>query len=192
MYVADKRNKVEPLTEIEKAMAEKYHNCIYTFLYKYHYSIEEFYDIAAIGFLKGVQKYCRRTDLQEQYSVATICIYEMKTAVAHHLDAMNTLKRKPADGIVSLDAEYAKDDKNEGHNILANCIGANSFEDDVLDNEVVTEILNSLSERQRQIAAMKLQGYTYNEIHSHLSISISTIYNELKEIKGILKERCGY
>lgn len=191
MCTKNKKNKLEPLTEIEKAMAEKHHNYIYSFLHKYHYSIEEFYDIVAIGFLKGIQKYCKRTDLQEQYSVTTICMYEMKTAVGHHLDAMNTLKRKPTGGIVSLDAEYSKDDNNEGNGAFANCIGINSFEDDVLCNEVVIEILNSLSDRQRQIVTMKLNGYNHTEIHLHLNICMATISKEFKEIKSVLKERCG-
>lgn len=188
MYYVDKRDKLEPLTEIEKATAEQYHNWIYVFLHEHQYSIEDFYDIAAIGYLKGIQKYMRTPELHTKCSMATVCIYRMKAEIQHHQNKMNTLKRKPANGIISLDANYSKHDSDM---TLADCIGTTPFEDDVLDNEVVSEILNSLSESQRQIIAMKLNGYTHNEIHLHLNISMGNVTKELKEIKNILTDRCG-
>ncbi len=118
-------------------------------------------------------------------------MYKMKNAVSIHFRALNALKRKPTGGFVSLDAEYGSDDSNKEGNTLKDCIGIDSFEDDVLDNEMVTEILNGLSERQRQIAAMKLNGYNHTEIRSHLHICKETFRKELQEIKSILTERCG-
>lgn len=192
MCYVDKREKLEPLTEIEKAVAEQYHECVYMFLRMNHYPIEEFYDIVIIGFLKGVQKYCRTPKLQEKYAVSTICMYKMKNAVSKHFEALNALKRKPTGGFVSLDAEYGSDNSNKEGNTLKDCIGIDSFEDDVLDNEMITEILNSLSERQCQIVTMKLNGYNQAEIRSHLHICNATLSKELKEIKSALRERCGF
>lgn len=191
MCTINKREKLEPLTEIEKAVAEQYHECVYMFLRMNHYPIEEFYDIVIIGFLKGIQKYCRTPELQEKYAVSTICMYKMKNAVSIHFRALNTLKRKPTGGFVSLDAEYGSDNSSKEGNTLKDCIGIDSFEDDVLDNEMITEILNSLSERQCQIVTMKLNGYNQAEIRSHLHICKATLSKELQEIKSILRDRCG-
>lgn len=189
MSYVKKNEKLEPLSEIEKAMAEKYHNIVYSFLHKNNYSVEECYDIVVIGYLKGIQKYCRRTDLQELYSVVTMCEYRMRTAMFNHFRAMRTSKRKPTGAIISLDAEYGND--GEKQSALENCIGENSFEDDVIADEAVSEILNSLSERQRQIVILKLNGYTHNEICLQLHVGRSAVSEEMKNIKIALSERCG-
>lgn len=191
MCTKNKREKLEPLTEIEKALAEQYHECVYMFLRMNHYPIEEFYDIAIIGFLKGVQKYCRTPELQEKYAVSTICMYKMKNAVSIHFRGQNALKRKPVGGFVSLDAEYDNVNSSRKGNTLKDCIGIDSFEDDIFYNEMVTEFLNSLSERQHQIVTMRLNGYTHAEIGSHMNVCSRTINRELKKIRNILTERCG-
>ena len=76
-------------------------------------------------------------------------------------------------------------------NTLKDCIGIDSFEDDIFYNEMVTEFLNSLSERQHQIVTMRLNGYTHAEIGSHMNVCSRTINRELKKIRNILTERCG-
>ena len=54
-----KNNKLQPLSEIEKHLAEENHDLVYSFLHRHEYSIEEFYNIAIFGLLKGIQNYCR-------------------------------------------------------------------------------------------------------------------------------------
>ena len=61
------RYRLEKLTEEEKKLAEENHNLVYAYLHTYGYSVETYYNIVIFGYLKGIQVYCRRVDLQKKY-----------------------------------------------------------------------------------------------------------------------------
>lgn len=54
--------KLKPLTTEEKEMAANNHNIVYAFLYQHGYSIDNFYGVAVMGFLKGIQVYLNIPD----------------------------------------------------------------------------------------------------------------------------------
>ena len=49
------------LNESQKQLVEEHHNLIYSFLHKYHYDIEEWYDLAAIGLCKAAYYFKENT-----------------------------------------------------------------------------------------------------------------------------------
>ena len=57
--------------------------------------------------------------------------------------------------------------------------------------EQMTEMLGSLSDTQRKIAELKIDGYSSKEIYSTLVIKPSTYYVEVNRIKKILTEMIG-
>lgn len=160
------KHKLQPLTETEKKFAEDSHNLVYKFLHRYNYSIEEYYNIAIFGFLKAVQVYHRREDLQGKYDFPFIAWQYMKSEIGNHVRTENSQRRKPTETIISLDAEYA-----EKENIY-NVVGGKSAEDDVLDKELLDDIMENLSDLQRAIVQLKISCYSNKETLdcSHLLI----------------------
>lgn len=178
-------NKLQPLSDMEKRQAEENHNLVYSFLHRHGYSIEEFYNIAIFGYLKGIQIYNRRDDLRKKYQFAFICKQYMKAEIKDHFRVQNAQKRKPMETILSLDAEYAETDN------LYNCVSGKSVEDELLESELLEEVLENLSKVQRDILKMKLEGYSNKEVYISLEIPSSTYYVELDRIKVVFKRLVG-
>ena len=170
------RHMIQPFTEQERKFAEENHNFIYGFLRKHGYSIEEFYNIAVFGYLKAVQVYHRKEKLNGNYNFSSIADKYMRAEISNHFKSESRKKRKPAGTIVSLD-----DDGMEN-----NCVGGKSAEAEILDKETVKELLDKLTEVQRKIAELKMDGYSNREVYLFLEIKPSTYYKELQRIKTTL------
>lgn len=180
--------KLEPMTDFERKFATENHNLVYGFLHRYGYSLEDYYDVAIFGFLKAVQIYNRREDLRNKYDFPFISWQYMRSEIGNYSRMEGAKKRKPSEVVISLDAEYSETEN------LYNCIGAaggKSPESEVLATERVTELLSSLSDKQRKIVEMKVDGYNSKEIFSALGMKSSTYYVEVKRIKKVLAEMIG-
>lgn len=179
------KNTLQPLTEMEKRMAEENHNLVYSFLHRHRYSIEEFYNVVIFGYLHGIQTYNRREDLREKYQLAFICERYMSVAIGNYFRKENAQKRKPMEITVSLDVNYAETDN------FYNLVGGKSVEDEVLELKQVDEMMENFSEVQRDILKLKLEGFDNKEVYSLLEISSSTFYKEMNRIKTIMDKLVG-
>lgn len=177
--------KLEPLTDFERKFATENHNLVYDFLHRHGYSLENYYDVAIFGFLKAVQIYNRREYLREKYAFPFISQQYIRSEIGNYRRTESAKKRKPAEIIISLDSKYAETEN------LYNCIGEKSPESEIMTMEQMTEMLNSLSDTQRKIAELKVDGYNNKEIFSTLEISPSTYYMEVNRIKKVLAEMIG-
>lgn len=174
-------HKLQPLTETEKKFAEDNHNLIYGFLHRYNYSIEEYYNVVIFGFLKAVEIYNRRKDLQEKYAFPFIAWQYMRSEIGNNFRTENSKKRKPTETIISLDA-----DSTETEN-MHNAVGGKSAEDDVMDKELLNDIMENLSDLQRKIAQLKINGYSNKETYLIVGMQPSTYYKEMKRIRAIVE-----
>ena len=161
------------------------HNLVYDFLHRHGYSLENYYDVVIFGFLKAVQVYNRRKDLQEKYDFPFISQQYMRSEVGNHCRTENAKKRKPSETLVSLDAEYAE---TENLYNFVGVAGGKSPESEMVEMERIAEILSRLSDIQRKIAGLKVDGYSNREIISALEIKPSTYYVEVNRIKKILSD----
>lgn len=59
---------LHPLTEEQRIFAEKHHDFIYQYLNGRHLNIEDYYDTAVFGYLKAVQDYLEKPELQRTAS----------------------------------------------------------------------------------------------------------------------------
>lgn len=184
----ENKQQIRPLTPTERQFATENHNLVYDFLHRYGYSLEIYYDIAIFGFLKAVQIYHRREDLRNKYAFPFISRQYMRSEIGNHFRIEGAKKRKPSGSVVSLDAKYSETVN------LYNCIGftgGKSPESEMLEMERLTELLNGLSDKQRKIAEMKVDGYNNKEIYSALEMKSSTYYAEVQRIKNVLAEMVG-
>ena len=175
-------HKLVSLTESEKHQAEENHNLVFSFLHRHGYNMENFYDVVIFGYLKAIQIYNRREDLRKNFRLPFICEQYMRSAMENYRRMENTQKRKPAEKIISLDANYAESEN------FYNCIGGKSAEAVLMESESIESILENLSETQRKITAMKIKGYENKEIYLILKIKPSTYYRELQRIRSVLEK----
>lgn len=164
---------MERMTEKEKMFAEKNHNLVYAFFRSYQYSIEEHYNTAIWGYLKSVQAYHRDEELRRKYDFPFIAWQYMRSEMGNYFRKENAKKRKPEQKIFSLDI---------------GCTAAgNSLEDEWIEAELLEIVLENLSEQQRKIANMKVDGYSNREVFVLLEIPSSTYYKQLGRIRLVVE-----
>lgn len=173
------------LSEQEKQFAEENHSLIYKYLHKHGYSIEEYYNVAVFGYLKAVQVYNQRTDLQDKYMFSVIAYKYMDAELGNYFRMQNSQKRKAEELDISLDAE------NEETESYYNKVGGKSAETDAVSWSTVEEFMKKLTDLQMQIVKGKLAGYNNSEIYLSLDLASSTYYREINRIRKILREMMG-
>ena len=165
---------LEKLSVIERKFAEENHNLIYGFLHKHGYSIEDFYSIAVFGYLKAVQAY-HRTGLNGKYGFAYIAYSYMKTEIKDHFKMENRQKRT-AEKSMSLDSE------EENGNIYETA-GGKSAEDSVMEKLTAAMLVQNLTEKQKGIMRLKLNGYNNMQTRQIMGMPSSSYYKEVGKIK---------
>lgn len=175
------KHKLQPLTAREKRLAEENHNLVYSFLHQNSYSIEEYYNIVIFGYLKAVQAWCRSVKKRKKYCLSTLTWLYMRAEVGNHFRTGNYQCRKPTEGIISFDAEYAETEN------LYNAVGGESVEDGVLEEELLNDIMENLSELQKKITQLKINGYSNKETYLIIGMRPSTYYKEMKRIRAIVE-----
>lgn len=175
------RMRLNPLTENEKLFAEQNHNLIYSFLHRYGYSVEDYYNIAVFGFLKAVEVYHRKESVQ-QYDFPFIAWQYMRAEIGNHRRKENAKRRTSEHGTVSLDADYSEAES------LYNIVYGKSTETDVMEKELLKEVMKNLSDNQRKIVRSKLSGKSNKETFLLLEIAPSTYYKEMKRIRSIIDD----
>lgn len=173
-------NKLEPLSIEEKKLATINHSLVYSFLHRHNYAIEDFYNVVIFGYLRSIQVYNRRKDIQKKYQLAFIAEQYMRAEIANYFRKESSTKRKLTESVLSLDANYTETDN------LYNLVGSKSAEVEVLESERFAELLEQFSNQQKDILKLKLEGYNNKEIYLLLEMPSSTFYLELKRIKKVL------
>ncbi len=92
--------KLTPLTQEEQKFAEENHWVIDWFFRISNYNLSEYYDVAAIGYLKAVKSWHTRSELHE-YSFSTIAKQTMRSYIGNELKkADRRIKTISQDAIV--------------------------------------------------------------------------------------------
>lgn len=180
-------HKLQRLTDSERKYAVDNHNLVYAFLHRYGYSLENYYDIVIFGYLKAVQVYHRRENLRKIYDFPFISWQYMRSEIGNYFRMENARKRKPAEKIVSLDADYTGLENVENLHDHMEATDGITPESEMVESELLTEFLNYLSNIQRKIVKLKMDGYRHREIYQLLEIKPSSYYREIQRIRKILQ-----
>lgn len=175
--------KLEKLTESEKKFAEENHNLVYGFLHRYKYSIEEYYNVVIFGYLKAVQIYHRRKDLQNKYDFPFIAWQYMRSEIGHFFESERTQKRTLPEKSFSLNTEIKRED---GTIEICDVAGGKTAEDDVMEKMLIANIMENFTDVQRKIAELKIDGYSNREVYLLLEIPSSTYYMEMQRMKRVV------
>ena len=151
------------LTAEQSQLAEDNHNIIYSVLNKYGWSIDEYYDVAAIGLCKAARSF----DSKKGFTFSTYAYTAIKNEV--FMEARKyTAQSRSGMQVVSLDAPIqASEDITLGE-ILENT--ADSPYGGAIASEVKSAI-RKLKDTERTALMLMLAGYKQNEIATVLSTS---------------------
>jgi hypothetical protein len=92
---------MEPLTADEAQFAADSHSLVFHYLSMCQLSLDEYYDIVALGYLRAVKKWFSRTDLRRKYKFTTIAWSCMRTDVGNF---QKSLRRRERHEAFSLDS----------------------------------------------------------------------------------------
>jgi len=151
------------LTNEQRQFAAESHNLIYAYLKEKGWPEQEYYDIAAFGFLRAVKRYLTEPGLR-RYAFSTIAWRNMGQSIDsfHHSE---TLRRES-------EQRYLDTVRNRAS--------------DAVEDLEMTLILHDLacvaSKEQYRFAAFRLQGYTVAEIARSQGVDPKRVKRMLKSM----------
>lgn len=168
------------MTDKQKKIAEVNHNLIYDYANRNGLDINEYYDILAIGLCKAAIAY--NPLVNEKFSpLANRC---MKNEMIDYYKSIQKKDCIPANNIVYYDASVKDNDGVRIDNILhSNC----NLDDNFISNEIFDEMLNLLTEKEKDVVTLILQGLKKLEIAKKMQCEPANITYYIKTIKRKLK-----
>lgn len=151
------------MTEDQRQFAAQNHNLIYAFLHEKGWAVDEYYDIAAFGFLQSVIRYLTKPELRS-YTFSTIAWRSMGRSI-------NSYRR----------AEARRTDAEQRY-----VATVQPAEKDLFSEMEINLLLHDLAARstpeQYELAAMRLQGYSIAETARAQGMSPSRVRRLLREL----------
>ena len=151
------------MSEEQRQYAAKHHDLIYAFLHEQQWTVEEYYDIAAFGFLRAVMRYQSEASLQK-YSFSTIAWRAMKQCIASYHRT-----------------EYRRLCAEQKYCAAGITVSPDPFE----EMEIVMllqELVSHTSPAQYRLAQLRLQGYSIAETAKVEGMSPKRVSRLLKQM----------
>jgi len=168
------------LTQKEKELVEENYGLIFSFLKKYNYSQEDWYDIAAIGLCKAAHSF----NPEKGYKFSTYAYKIMRNAIAYELRSTYAEKYIPEEAIVSYDNLIFSSDEEES-TYLDILPDSYNLEEEAICLSEYNLFFNQLPERNKQLLSLSEEGYTLSEIATLFQCS----FQRVAQLKQVLKEQ---
>lgn len=153
---------------------------IYSFLYKYHLDVEEWYDIAAIGLCKAANTY--NNDKSGFSTYAYKCMY---TTIIMEKRKENAMRIIPQNQIVYYENQVNESSKENDTSTFLNYIPSKQdIENETISTLSLENIENELVGNKRKVFLLLREGYAQCEISEIIGISkqrVSKIKQEIVE-----------
>lgn len=169
------------MTKEQQKLVEENHNLIYSFLSKHHLSIEEHYDLAAIGLCKAGKTY--NEGMSNFSTYAYKCMFN---AVMCEIRKYKYQKTIPDSMVVYYQAET----QNDAGDITAflDFIPSNdNVEDSILSEVMFDEYAKTLKDRDKKIFSLLREGYTQKEIGKIVGCSQTQVSRVGKRLREYLQ-----
>lgn len=151
------------LTEDQRRFAAENHNLIYCYLHEQGRVVDDYYDIAALGFLTAVRRYLTRPELR-QYAFSTIAWRSMKQSITSFHRA--EVRREAAERRYKETAQAAAPDPMA----------------ELEDRLVFHDLVSTASRAQYEMMTLRSQGYSIAEIARSLGIAPRRVRSLLREL----------
>lgn len=169
------------MTTEQKRLVEDNHNLIYFYLNRHNISVDEYYDVAAIGLVKAALNYNNSKSTFSTFAV--LCIGN---------EIKNVYKKNGACGSIPYGLVFSYQDKvsDEEENMTFESIleDNSDMEEEMLARLSLERFMKRLDERRIKIVKLSLLGYSSSEISRILGVSQQRIGQirsmMLEEFKG--------
>ena len=151
------------MSDEERLFASENHNLIYAYLHSNRIDPEEYYDIAALGFLGAVMRYFR-TSMLQAFPFSCVAWKAMKQS----LSAFHRTEARRAE----TEQRYVEQNPPRSEDLFS------ALEADLL----LQDLVSSLDSRQYKLASMRLQGYSLAEIARSQGIPAQRVSQILKAL----------
>lgn len=150
---------------------------IYSFLYKYHLDVEEWYDIAAIGLCKAANTY--NNDKSEFSTYAYKCMY---TTIIMEKRKENAMRTIPQNQIVYYENQVNESSKDNDTSTFLNYIPSKQdIENETISALSLENIENELVGNKKKVFLLLREGYTQCEISKIIGISSKQRVSKIKQ-----------
>ena len=148
---------------------EENHNLIYSFLHKHNLSIDEYYDIAAIGLCRAAITYNTTKANFSTYAYKCMCTY-----VFCEMRKQSSLKRIPQHLLLRYQDNISNDEEED--QTYESFIPSNEdVESDALLKVALDEYINNLNPRDKEIIKHLSNGYSHQKIALKFGCSRSLV-----------------
>lgn len=172
------------MTDEQKKLATDNHKLIYAFLHKYNYDKEDFYDLAAIGLCKAAKSY--NTSMGTFSTLAYKCMFN---EISSYFACQGAARRIPEYMIMNYDTKDHYEEHD--HDLRLDLIGKHEcFENETIINMLIDNCKTKLSDRDRLVFEMLIDGYSTREIGPVIGCTGQNIMNIKQKIKKQLI-KCG-
>lgn len=171
------------LSDMERQFASEHHQLIYGFLNKHALAEDEYYGVAALGFLRAVHNYLTKAELR-RFSFSTIAYRAMSQSVSQY---RHSLKRQAgfADAL-SLDTGGI-----DGRPLATGLSAAERAAYTELEEELLLHaLITKLPPGHSEVVRLRLLGYRIHEIAQRQAVSDKTIRKLLRQIREVFVEVC--
>lgn len=176
----ENKQRIRPLSPIERSFVEEKYHLITDFLKRSKLDAEEYFDVVVLDFLLSVEIYLNSKDAQNKCNFEAFSYMYMKRAVYRHFREQKTLKRSSEAGAdVSFDEVDAFIWKP-----INNMENSSSLEYE----ETMKQIESILTMEQQRIFFDKLEGYSLKEIADNNGIKLKRVYKQFGKIKSVVAD----
>lgn len=148
---------------------------------KYHLSIEDYYDLAAIGLCKAGSTFNENKSKFSTYAYK--CMF---TTVAHEFRKKNQTKVIPDYKIVYYQAELDESNGGDTASFINYIPSKEDVENNALSQIIFEEYATGLKDRDKKIFILSQEGYKQKEISKILGCSQSLISRAKKRLEEYL------
>ena len=171
------------LTKEQKELVENNHKLIYYYIHKNGLSVDEYYDILAIGLCKAALNF----DESKGIKFVTYAMFVMRNE--HWVNERLKRNKKRNSSVLSLSTKIQiNEDSNDM--TLEDFIPGDR---DIFDSLILLDIEKILKDETLiKICKLALAGYNQREMKEYVNLSQSMISRKLKKIEKLLKEEAIY
>lgn len=162
----------EPLTDTQRELASQNHNLIYAFAHKKNISVDEYYDVLAIGLCKAAKGY-----VEGKYKFSTYAFVCMSNELNSHWRSANKKSAVPSNAVLSYDVQL-DDDANGFMNSL---IEYNTY-DELLCDMSFNEFMKTLNSNEKFIIDSLIKGMTAKDISDKMDCTRQNVYSYMSRL----------
>ena len=172
-----------PLTPEQRLFAAEHHDLVYKFLRKKQLSVDKFYDVVILGYLRAVHRFLTLPELQK-YSFKTIAWKGMEGELCNHNRICKSQKRNAF--VISLHMPVYED----GLSLEETIASPNPLMRQLEEQLLLHDLAKRVSKQQMNIVHLKSCGYNDRDIARQQNTTMKRVQELLEEVRSVLLEIC--